>query len=154
MRRVLEWLEHDRPAYWKQQLRRAQDDVHQAHMDLQRCLMFPVGDERPSCREERDALKKAQSRLAYCEQKVERLREWIRELRHEITEYEGRMRKLDSFTEVDVPQAVARLTKLLQRLEEYQALRTPTGGPAPRAEQLVAELFSSSGSGEGSDASL
>src|SRR5262245_44180761 len=70
MRRVQEWLEHDRPRYWKTQVRLSIDQVHEAQQALQRCLMFPVANERPSCTEERMALKKAQARQAYCEQKA------------------------------------------------------------------------------------
>ncbi|MEM6329083.1 MAG: hypothetical protein AAF790_02425, partial [Planctomycetota bacterium] len=66
MRRVVDWLEHDRPAFWKEQVRRAHDCVQQAKQDLHRCLMLPVGvNERPSCSEERAALKKAEAKLAY-----------------------------------------------------------------------------------------
>jgi hypothetical protein len=57
MRRVLEWLEHDRPRYWKNQVRLSIDEVHQAQQALHRCLMFPIAGERPSCYEERAALK-------------------------------------------------------------------------------------------------
>jgi hypothetical protein len=124
MRRVLEWLEHDRPRFWKNQVRIAHDQVHEAQQALHRCLMFPVADERPSCYEERAALKKAQARLAYCEQKVERVRHWQRTVQHELFEYEGRISQLVRTVEVDVPQAMGVLHKILQRLEEYQAIRT------------------------------
>src|SRR5256885_6812669 len=69
MRRMQEWLEHDRPRYWKTQLRLGNDLVHEATQALHRCLMFPIAKERPTCTEERTALKKAQARLIYCEQK-------------------------------------------------------------------------------------
>jgi hypothetical protein len=123
MRRVLEWLEHDRPRYWKNQTRIAHDQVHEAQQALHRCLMFPIADERPSCYEERAALKKAQARLAYCEQKAERVRHWQRTVQHELFEYEGRISQLVRTVEVDVPQAMGVLRKILQRLEEYQAIR-------------------------------
>ncbi len=45
MRRVQEWLEHDRPGYWKHQTRLATDQVHEAQQALHRCLMFPIADE-------------------------------------------------------------------------------------------------------------
>ena len=64
MRRVQEWLERDRPSFWKNQTRLAMDKVHEAQQALQRCLMFPVANERPSCYEERAELKKAMSKPA------------------------------------------------------------------------------------------
>jgi hypothetical protein len=124
MRRVLEWLEHDRPRHWKTQVRIAHDQVHEAQQALHRCLMFPVGGERPSCYEERAALKKAQARLAYCEQKAESVRHWQRAVQHELFEYEGRISQLVRAVEADVPQAIAVLGKVLRYLEEYQAQRS------------------------------
>ena len=70
MRRVQEWLEHDRPRLLENQMRLAIDQVHEAQQALHRCLMFPIANERPSCYEERAALKKAQARLAYCQRKA------------------------------------------------------------------------------------
>ena len=83
MRRMQEWLEHDRPRYWTTQIRLANDGVHAAQQALHRCLMFPIATERPSCYEERAALKKARARLAYCEEKAERVRHWQRVVQHE-----------------------------------------------------------------------
>src|SRR4051812_22202294 len=104
MRRMQEWLEHDRPRYWKTQIRRAVDLVHEAQQALHRCLMFPVANERPSCTEERTALKKAQARLAYCQEKEDRVRHWQQTVRHELFEYEGRMSQMVRLIEVEVPQ--------------------------------------------------
>jgi hypothetical protein len=129
MRRLLEWLEHDRPRYWKSQLRIAHDQVHEAQQALHRCLMFPIAGERPACYEERAALKSAQTRLAYCEEKAERVRHWQRTVQHERFEYEGRISQLVRALEMDVPQAVGVLNKILRHLEDYQSLRAvePSG---------------------------
>jgi hypothetical protein len=127
MRRVLEWLEHDRPRYWKTQRRVAHDKVHEARQALHRCLMFPIAGERPSCYEERAALKMAQARLAYCEDKAERVRHWQRTVQHELFEYQGRISQLVRAVELDVPQAIGMLNKVLRQLEEYRSLRA--GGP-------------------------
>jgi hypothetical protein len=123
MRRVLEWLEHDRPRYWKTQVRLAHDQVHEAQQALHRCLMFPVAGERPSCYEERANLKRAEARLAYCVEKQERVRSWQRTVQHELFEYEGRISQLVRAVETDVPQAIGVLDKLLRHLEAYQSLR-------------------------------
>ena len=124
MRRVQEWLERDRPSFWKNQTRLSTDMVHEAQQALQRCLMFPVANERPSCYEERANLKKAQARLAYCQEKGERVRHWQQTMRHELFEYEGRMSQLVKLVEIDVPQSVGVLNKIMRRLEEYHAVRT------------------------------
>ena len=123
MRRMQEWLDHDRPRYWKSQMRKSVDMVHEAQQALHRCLMFPIANERPSCTEERVALKKAQARQAYCEQKEERVRHWQKTMRHEMFEYEGRMSQLVRLVEVEVPQAIGVLSRIMRNLEEYHSLR-------------------------------
>src|SRR5262245_28357345 len=123
MRRMQEWLEHDRPRHWKMQVRKAMDAAHEAQQALHRCLMFPIANERPSCTEERAALKKAKARLEYCQEKEDRLRHWQQTLRHEMFEYDGRISQLVRLVEIDVPKSIAVLNKILRNLEEYHAIR-------------------------------
>lgn len=154
MRRVQEWLEHDRPAYWRNQHRLGMDQAHEAQQALHRCLMFPVAGERPSCYEERAELKKAQARLAYCEQKTERVRHWQQTMRHEMFEYEGRISQLVKLVEIEVPQAIGVLNKIVRHLEEYHAVRAAD----PRAsydDVAMARAIWAEGEGEstGKDAS-
>lgn len=136
-RRMLDWLEHDRPRYWKRQVRIAWDAAEQAKKDLHRCLMYPVADERPSCTEQRAALKKAQARLSYCQQKTERLKNWCHDVRHELFEYEGRISQLKTCGEVDVAQAMAALGRLLARIDEYHQLGSPTTAPKLNIEAIM-----------------
>ncbi len=123
MRRVQEWLEHDRPKFWKNQTRLAMDQAHEAQQALHRCLMFPIADERPSCYEERADLKKAKARLEYCQEKMERVRHWQQTMRHELFEYEGRMSQLVKLVEIEVPQAISVLNRIVRNLEDYQVVR-------------------------------
>jgi hypothetical protein len=123
MRRMQEWVDHDRPRFWRTQHRKSIDMVHEAQQALHRCLMFPIANERPSCTEERAALKKAQARQQYCEQKEDRVRHWQKTMRHEMFEYEGRMSQLVRLVEVEVPQAIGVLSRIIRNLEEYHAVR-------------------------------
>jgi hypothetical protein len=99
--------------------------VQQAKIDLERCLMYPVADERPSCREERATLERAKARLEYCREKTERVKHWKRELHHELFEYEGRVGHLRRMLEADLPLARARLQQVVRRLDAYQIERPP-----------------------------
>lgn len=149
MRRVQEWLEHDRPGYWKKQTRVAMDEMHEAQQALHRCLMFPIAGERPSCYEERAALKKAQARFTYCQEKVERVRHWQQTLRHELFEYEGRISQLTKLVEIDVPQAIGVLNRIMRNLEEYEAVRAADPRRGYDDLSMVKEIWSGK---EGSDA--
>lgn len=126
VRRADDWLCSDRPPFWKEQVRLATEAVHEAKVDLDRCLMYPVTDgERPSCREERDALKKAQARLDYCRDKTEVVKKWKRELHHELFEFEGRLSSMREMLETELPQAHARLKQIMRSLDKYQIEKPP-----------------------------
>ncbi|MEM8947283.1 MAG: hypothetical protein AAGD11_19070 [Planctomycetota bacterium] len=143
LQRATGWLRNDRPSYWKKQTKLAEDAVHEAKMNLERCLMFPtVSGDRPSCREEKVALRKAQSHLEYCREKVERVRYWNRQIQHEMLEYSGRIGQLKRLLETELPAARARLQQIVRRLDEYQVEQTPLSRPPepttttnPSAEQ-------------------
>jgi exonuclease VII large subunit len=126
MRRAVDWIEHDRPAHWRAQTKEAEAWIHEAKLDLERCLIYRVTDDRPACREERATLKKAQARREYCREKTERLRHWKRNLHHQLYEFQGRISKLSRMLEHDIPQADAALRHILRQLEAYQIERPPT----------------------------
>ncbi|MEO0531597.1 MAG: hypothetical protein AAF266_13630 [Planctomycetota bacterium] len=119
IRRIIDWVEHDRPAYWRMRVSKAYDGVTEAKAALMRCQMYPINDEAPSCAEEKAALKKAQAYLAHCQQKQELVGEWARKLRHELHEYEGRTARMKSLVEIDNPKAIALLERTSASLERY-----------------------------------
>jgi len=125
LRRALDWLEHERPAYWKEQSRIAADEIHQAKRDLERCLAFPIAGERPSCREERAILKRSQIRLDQCREKSEQVQYWNRQMHHELLEYEGRVGCMKRMLETELPAARAKLQEIVRRLDAYHVERSP-----------------------------
>ncbi len=139
MRRTKEWLEHDRPRYWRNQVRIATDQAHDAQQALHRCLMFPIADERPSCYEERQALKAARARLVYCQEKVDRVRHWQRSIQHELFEYSGRISQLVRLVEVEAPQAIGVLHRIVRHLEDYRAVRSVD--PRTAYDQIAQQIW-------------
>ena len=128
MRRAVDWIEQDQPSYWRHQAREADDAIHETKMNLERCLLNRVADQRPACREQREELKMARVRREFCRAQIERVRHWRRALKHEIFEYEGRIGQLKRVLEQDIPRAIANLEKILRQLEAYRIEQ------APRAE--------------------
>lgn len=126
LHRTSDWVDHDRPSHWRTETKKAEDAVHQAKIELERCITFSAAGERPSCREQKAALEQAKARLAYCREKVEKVRHWQRNYRHESFEYDGRIGQLRRLLEHDVPRARAVLKKVLRRLDEYQIEHAPT----------------------------
>jgi lysyl-tRNA synthetase class I len=123
VRRVTEWIEHDRPTYWKAQIRGVERAVHDAKQALERCLIFRVADERPACQEERVALRREEERLSRARERAENARRWRGQLQSEQFEMAGRLGQVDRLIEWSVPQAIAALEQILDRLESYEATR-------------------------------
>jgi hypothetical protein len=152
MRRTLDWLEHDRPAYWRRQVRDAVDGVNEAQAALRHKLMFPINDERPSCREERAALQRAQDRLAYCQEKAESVRNWIKVVRQEMFDYQGRISQLVRLVEIDGPVAVGVLARIRHHINEYQAVRKTDGRASYESLALADKVWNlPSPSGRGAE---
>ncbi len=137
LHRASDWVEHDRPTHWRTATHKAEDDVHQAKIELERCLLFSLAGERPTCREQKAALKRAQGHLAYCREKSEKVKQWQRNFRHESFEYDGRIGQLRRLLEQDVPKARALLVRIARRLDEYQIERPPEAPPAPTEQPLA-----------------
>src|SRR4029078_11305791 len=89
--RPLEWVEADRPRYWRQEERKASEAVGEARVALERCQVRLGGEDARYCYEERKALEKAKRRLQLSEEKVQLLRRWRNELQKAVEELPGEL---------------------------------------------------------------
>jgi hypothetical protein len=118
VRRARQWLE-EQLQFWKVEVRDGEEDVFLARQDLARKKMMDRDDHPVDWTDELKALQKSQAKLRHCEDKVEVTRHWIRQLEHELEEYEGFARALKCALEADVPKACALLEEKRETLEEY-----------------------------------
>jgi hypothetical protein len=126
IRRADNWVEHERPGYWRRQIHEAEEEVLRTKLELEHCRMYKTMDgERPHCREQEAAYKAAQRRLVHCREKGEITKKWQRTFRHESLEYKGRLGQLRRAVEHETPDARVVLEKILRRVEEYQLERPP-----------------------------
>lgn len=125
-RRGVDWITVDQAAYWKAEIRRAADMVNKAIKDLEHCRTFKkVGDNQPSCIEEKKALEKARARLARAEQKAEAVRRWTPVVLQQFRETCVRLVHFQEVVDVDAPRAVARVEQMLRALEAYRDVSSP-----------------------------
>jgi hypothetical protein len=125
--RAVEWICVDRAAHWKAEIRRMNDLVNKAIKDLEHCRTFKkVGDNTPSCIEEKKALEKARQKLAMAEQKAEAVRRWTPVVQQQFRETCVRLVRFRDVIDVDCPRAMAQLEKMLRSLEAYQQVSSPT----------------------------
>jgi hypothetical protein len=136
VRKALDWLENDRTRYWPEQVRKASECVAQARNDLERCQLTYGSEDSPSCYEQKKALERAKRRLRLCEDKVKRVKYWVRTVRGEMDEFEGQMARINNCLDADVPRAVALLERMLRALERYAEASSetlPDSAPPQRA---------------------
>ena len=117
--RVVDWLERDRPSYWKERVRRGWDEVGAARSELERAKLRTVGDREPLCREEKAALDAAKRRLRFAEEKMTIVGKWLVKVRHEVVEYDARRAQLSRMLDSDLPQSIAVLERMIKALHSY-----------------------------------
>jgi hypothetical protein len=103
--------------------------VNKALKDLEYCKAFKkVGNNQPSCIEEKKALEKARQRLARAEQKAEAVRRWTPVVQQQFREACVRLVRFREVIDVDCPRAMAQLERMLKALDAYRQVTGPTDG--------------------------
>jgi hypothetical protein len=127
--RAVDWITVDRAGHWKAECRKATELVNKAIKDLEYCRAFKkVGNNQPSCIEEKKALEKAKQKLAHAEQKVEAVRRWTPIVQQQFREACVRLVRFREVIDVDCPRAMAQLERMLKSLDAYRQVASPTGG--------------------------
>jgi len=126
--RAIHWISCELKEYWTQQVRKAQEQVAEARITLERKQMFRAAEERSSCIEEKKALEAAKRRLQLCQQKLEAVRRWSRVLARQFMEYKGRVAVLSSWLQTDLPKGLALLKSMAGALETYVQLDAASAG--------------------------
>jgi hypothetical protein len=117
--RALEWIDHDRPAFWRNETRRCFDDVAEARSHLAKRQQISVGGRRPACIEEKNTLQKARRRLETATSQNTSVRQWSVKIHRAADIYATRIARLDRILVHDVPQLVALLERIITALEAY-----------------------------------
>jgi len=125
MRRAVDWIEHDRARYWPREMQRASDALLQARHDLERCEMSLRPEDKRSCYEQKIAVEKAKRRMRLTEDKVRAVRRWRFAVRREADDFQGRLAKLVSYLDMDIPRAVAALERMAAALDRYTERAAP-----------------------------
>jgi len=130
LHRAAEWLE-ERSQYWRMEIRRAEEAVHNAKMELSRKKVFPIFDRTPDTSQEEKALKRAKERLERAEKKHQLCKGWGPQLRKAIGEYESQGRGLQNALEAELPRMLALLQRKVDALEAYRAVASSGEGGGP-----------------------
>jgi hypothetical protein len=124
--RALDWIQNDRPSYWREAVRRGWDAVSEARTQLEQARFARrIADYEPVCREEQKALEKAQQRLQLAQEKMEAVRHWCHVVEKAIIEFRGGVGQLARWLEADLPRALAALQHMIAALDSYLATAAP-----------------------------
>jgi hypothetical protein len=128
--RVTQWLTQDRPAYWKAQVRRREDDVTRAQTDIMRKRII-AAPEPASVVEEQKVLDHVKRRLAGAQRKLENVRRWAPMWEREALLYKTTCRGLAEAIHRDMPAATVRLDQMMASLDAYLRIAVPQTDAPP-----------------------
>ena len=119
IQRALHWLDHEQPAYWRQQIRKQYDEVARTRTAWENCLLRTVAGDRPSCIEEEKAHRVAKRNLEAALAKPDEIRRWAIRVHQEVDEFRGRVGGLRPALEGGVPKTVGLLERTQGTLLSY-----------------------------------
>src|SRR5438093_6984775 len=128
--RPIEWIEGDRPRYWRQEFRKASEAVSEARVALERCQVRISNEDTKYCYDDRKALEKAKRRLQAAEEKVQAVRRWRVEIHKVAEELQVQLAWAKQYLETDMAKALAALDRIAAALDRYAEQTAPKEGRA------------------------
>jgi hypothetical protein len=139
MQRVMGWLERDQVSFWQFQIRKRQEGLARAQEALRMKKLFPDASGRfPTPVDEEKAVRKWKAAVEEAETKLANCKKYSRVLQREIMNYKGGVQRFSTWVQAEVPNAVARLDRMVGKLEAYVALSMPTTSSPVREASVSA----------------
>jgi hypothetical protein len=138
IRRTVQWLEHDRPGYWEEQIKRRRELVSAARAEVFRRKLAKTADYSPAYTEQKELLRRAEEGLHDAEMRALMVRRWKPALQQAVLEYHASIRRIKDLASGEVPRAVALLERLIDALEAYLRVALPTGPEVASSSEAVA----------------
>lgn len=121
----------DQLVRWQNEVRVQQEELTRAKGFLIQRKWGSQDGKGPGTTEAELAVKAAQQRLRYAEEKIDAVRRWQRMLPQAVEEYEGPSRVLAGSLDTDVRRSIALLEAHIATLEAYLGLTAPSSEPRP-----------------------
>lgn len=129
MHRTLEWIDHDRPAYWKEETRKSSDALSEARSQLSKKQVIAAGSDRAYAYDEKLALERAKKRMNVAWDKQKAVRQWSMKTHRATDEYATRLARLEHALHNAVPHAVGLVERMINALEAYASVGRPAESP-------------------------
>jgi hypothetical protein len=134
IRRVQEWIDHDRKEYWSRELNRAYENLNQARVQLHQAKVArKVGQHEPACVDEKRVVERAQHRVRIAHEKIEAVRHWKRAIDRAIDDFMRGRAQFATWLETELPHAATALNQMSESLVTYISMEAPPDPAAPAA---------------------
>jgi hypothetical protein len=151
--RTIDWLSRDCQLHWQRVIRKKQEEVTMCKSALFRKQITPSpNDQRASVVDEKKALQRALADLDDADKRYKATKRWAVELERQYALYKGAVQPFAAAIERDLPNAAARISRMIRALDEY--LRTPSPELKTMledAQQAIAVASMKRGGGEETD---
>ncbi|NLF08143.1 MAG: hypothetical protein GX594_09220 [Pirellulaceae bacterium] len=132
LRRIDDWIHHDRKQYWTKERERAYEALNQARLQLQQAMLTrQVGDHAAACIDEKRAVERAKRRLETANEKLEAVRRWTPKIDRAVDDFQRVRSQFSIWLETDLQRAAAALNQMSETLVNYISLETPPDAAAP-----------------------
>jgi chromosome segregation ATPase len=121
------WLEDEQRPFWQNQLRRRSRELEQANQALFSAKLSLLSDPTAS---EVNAVHRARKAVEEAEQKLRKIKVWIRDFDGRLQPLVKQLERLHSVLCTDLPKGVNQLTELAKLIENYAEVAPPGGGAA------------------------
>jgi hypothetical protein len=129
IRRTRDWLQRDQAMHWQTAVKRGNEQVSMARVELHRRRLSQQNSDAISDTEQKENLRMAQRRLEEAEEKVRRVKAWIPVFEHAVAEYHSASQPLGDRLTGSLVNSLTLLDRMFASLESYLATAPP---PTPK----------------------
>ncbi len=118
--RIVLWLDMEQASYWQQQIRKRTEWLTRCREALRHKTIFKDSTgSRQSVVDEEKAVRQAEALVAEAQQKLANCKRYSQMIQKESSLYKGKVQRLYNAVEIDLPNAAAKLEKMVQQLDAY-----------------------------------
>ena len=121
VQRTIWWIQHDQPANWQRELKKRSNKLNELKTDLSRAQL-----QGGSTVIERKKVAAAQRGVEEAEEKLRKIKQWSINIDKELMMFKGQCNSLASVLDGDLPNVVARMERMIEKLHDYVSLKAPT----------------------------
>lgn len=120
LRRITEWIHHDRKQFWTKECEKAYENLNQARLQLQQAkLSRRVGNHEAACVDEKRAVDRAKRRLDTANEKLDAVRRWTPKIDRAVDDFQRIRSQFATWLDTDMQRAAAALNQMSETLVNY-----------------------------------